>query len=621
MLFYDNLLLLLLSFLGSTLTAFGYAYGGTKSRDHTFCSSIGRCDNSHASSCTRIFASNVEESSVASTKENEEEAFEFPPPLTGVERIQRAATFWTTCVPIVANYYGILSKIKLQEVLGSEISDDQIEKLWNDQHEDGAQKIAETITELKGFYVKTAQIISQRQDLFPKQYTDALSGFTDNLDPMPVSMVKNVIKQDLLLPDESFEDVFSEFDEIPLGAASVAQVHRAVLTEKYGGPREVAVKVQRPSIEDKLMGDVANLKTISYQLRNVEAMPLDYYTVFAELEKQLAEEFDFVAEGAAMERIYNSLERSFDGTTREEIPVVIPRVVPGLISRRVLVQDFLKGVPLSRAREEMLARGIDPQSPESILFGRNLLQALTKVFGRTILETGFFHADPHPGNIFILDDGRIGLIDYGQVKQISGRSRETLAKVMVALAKDNPDQEEVGKLAIELGVTFNDDAKPEAPAAVAFWLFDGMKETLPGGYDKGELSPNSPLKELKAFPQDLVLVGRSTILIKALSGRLNIPWSLAKEWAPIGKKVLEAGRNPSNNTKSQKASNNRRVRFREVWNTLKLWTSGKAKSAITKLPSPIRSKVASLVLKLQERKQRRKERKKERENDVTSKDI
>lgn len=106
-----------------------------------------------------------------------------------------------------------------------------LQKMWNAQHEDGAQKLAETITDLKGFYVKTAQIISARQDLFPKQYTDALSGFTDNLDPMPASMAKAVVIRELLMPGETFEDVFSEFDDAPLGAASVAQVHRAVLTE------------------------------------------------------------------------------------------------------------------------------------------------------------------------------------------------------------------------------------------------------------------------------------------------------------------------------------------------------------------------------------------------------
>jgi aarF domain-containing kinase len=228
---------------------------------------------------------------------------------------------------------------------------------------------------------KLAQIISTRQDLFPKQYTDALSGFTDNLDPLPSAMVKAVIKNELLNRDEDFSDVFAEFDDEPLGAASVAQVHRAVLTEKYGG-KEVAVKVQRPSIESKLLGDIANLKAIAKTFRNVDALPLDYYTVFCELEKQLADEFDFVAEAVAMDRIYNSLTRSMDGSEATEPPLVLPRPVPGLVSKRVLVMDYLKGVPLSRAREEMAKRGYDADSPESKLFGRKLLKALTYCFGR-----------------------------------------------------------------------------------------------------------------------------------------------------------------------------------------------------------------------------------------------
>jgi aarF domain-containing kinase len=81
-----------------------------------------------------------------------------------------------------------------------------------------------------------------------------------------------------------------------------------------------------------------------------------------------------------------------------------------------MVQDFFHGVPLSRAKQEMIKKGIDPDGPEAKLFGRKLLSALTTVFGRTILETGFFHANPHPGNIFVLEDGRIGLIAFGQVK-------------------------------------------------------------------------------------------------------------------------------------------------------------------------------------------------------------
>ena len=137
--------------------------------------------------------------------------------------------------------------------------------------------------------------------MFPPEYTDALSNFTDNVDPLPVSLIKAVIEKELLVRGETFQDIFVEFDEEPLGAASVAQVHRAVLSEKWGG-KEVAVKVQRPSIESKLMGDIANLKALAKTFRENDALPLDYYTVFCELEKQLQDEFDFIAEAVAMDR-------------------------------------------------------------------------------------------------------------------------------------------------------------------------------------------------------------------------------------------------------------------------------------------------------------------------------
>ena len=237
--------------------------------------------------------------------------------------------------------------------------------IWSEQHAAGAKKLADTITSLKGFYVKTAQIISSRRDLFPKEYTEALSIFTDNVDPLPVELIKAVIEKELLVRGETFEDIFSEFDPIPLGAASVAQVHRAVLSSKYNY-KEVAVKVQRPSIESKLMGDIANLKQLAKTFRDSDALPLDYYTVFSELESQLQDEFDFVAEAVAMERVYETVTRDEYGLPCES-PVVIPRPVTGLISKRVLVMDYLKGVPLSRAAEEMLKKGIEPNSPESQL--------------------------------------------------------------------------------------------------------------------------------------------------------------------------------------------------------------------------------------------------------------
>lgn len=525
---------------------------------------------------------------------------EFPPEISRADRLKRATKFWSAAVPIVASYFGLSGELYLREaLLGERLSSDEAQEEFDKLHFKGAEKLASTITSLKGFYVKTAQIIASRQDLFPEQYTTALSGFTDNLDPMPASLAKAVIEKELLNADETFEDVFSEFDEVPLGSASVAQVHRAVLTEKYDGPKEVAIKVQRPSIESKLMGDISNLIALAKPLQEADALPLDYYTVFVELKAQLADEFDFVAESVAMDRVYQTVSRTPDGLPCEP-PLVIPRPVPGLVSKRVLVMDYLPGVPLSRAREEMIKKGIDPDSPEAKLFGRKLLRALTETFGRCILETGFFHADPHAGNIFVLDDGSVGLIDFGQVKQISGRNRETLGKVMIALAESEgrpEDFDKIGKLALELGVEINPDAKKEAAPAIALWLFDGSATELPGGYDMGELSPNSPVQELSSFPQDLVLVGRSTILIKGLSSRLGIPWSLANEWAPIARSALGIGRDSASKNES-------RVRFRDVWKTLKQWSKGRATKVVQRLPSPMRTKVLSALVKRQEKKEK-----------------
>jgi len=508
----------------------------------------------------------------------EEEVY-FPPALTTTQRLKRSATFLSTAIPILLSYFSLDAKIKLQQRQGKCFTDEECELLYDSLHEEGALKLADAITSLKGFYVKAAQIISSRKDMFPSQYTEALDEFFDDVDPMPTELVRAVVSKELLNADESFSDVFSQFDEVPLGSASVAQVHRAVLTDKYGGG-EVAVKVQRPSIESKLLGDAANLIAITKPLR--DTLPLDYYTVFCELEKQLKDEFDFVSEASAMERIRNSLGADAN--------IVIPRVVKGLVCKRVLVMEYLKGVPLSRIEEKMKERGMDPNGPEAKLFARKLLKSLTNAFGRSILETGFFHADPHPGNIFVLDDGSVGLIDFGQVKQISGRNRETLAKVMVALDSrtDNPqDLDKIGKLALELGVTIKKGAKKEAAAAVACWLFDGSVQELPGGYDMGELSPNSPAKELDSFPQDLVLVGRSTILIKGLSNRLEVPWSLAKEWAPIAKRVLSPEQNQE------------RTRFRDVGRTLRKWSKGRFTIS---LPSPIITLLARLLLRVQKLK-------------------
>jgi len=461
------------------------------------------------------------------------------------ERFLRAAKFSFTIASIIRSYKCKSIELFFRRNLVScknHITEEEEKLTWSKQHTQGADILSRTINSTQGFYVKSAQIIASRPDSIPQEYADALSVFTDSVDPLPIEVIKGVIKKELLVQrGEEFEDVFEEFEEVPLGSASVAQVHRAVLTKKYGN-REVAVKVQRPLIEEKLMGDVANLKLLAKLFRRAD-LPIDYYTVFSELEEQLKDEFDFGAEAASMERMRNILTTDENGLHRES-PIVTPRSVPTLVSRRVLVMEYLNGVPLSRASSEMQKKGIPADGVEAKLFARKLLKSLTTAFGWSILESGFFHADAHPGNIFILDDGRIGLIDFGQVKQVDRDYREALAKVILALderkSDDDPDDlDRIGRSVAELGIELKDNVPAHGHAAIAMWLFDGSVETFPNGYDESEMSPNSPVKAMKEFPNDLVLLARSTVLVKGLAKRFGIRWSLSQEWAPIARRVLK----------------------------------------------------------------------------------
>ena len=169
---------------------------------------------------------------------------EFPSEATTVEQLQRGLTFASRALPIVASYFGLYFKLRFRErVLEECLDEEACEVLWEEEHEQGSKIFSDVVNELKGFYTKTGQIIATRQDLFPKQYTDRLSGLTDLVDPMDYALVRAVVEQELLHDDEPFESVFAEFDREPLGAASVAQVHRAVLMPAYGGT-VVAVKVR-----------------------------------------------------------------------------------------------------------------------------------------------------------------------------------------------------------------------------------------------------------------------------------------------------------------------------------------------------------------------------------------
>ncbi|CAM9344464.1 unnamed protein product [Chrysoparadoxa australica] len=519
----------------------------------------------------------------------------FPEPLSPVDRVVRAFTFWSRIVPLLYSYWS------LEQSKGEAATEAE----WNELHERGSALLKNTIMELKGFYVKTAQVMSTRVDLFPEQYTSKLMEMQDNVTPVDSELIKSIISKELL-EGESLSTLFKSFDEDPLGSASIAQVHKAQLLDG----RVVAVKVQRPSEEPKLRADLKNLKAFALRFR--ESLPVDYYPVFTELERALTNELDFRAEAQAMEKIAASVAHTVDQMPAKP-PLYIPRPIPGLCTDKVLVMEYVSGIGLNKLKEKMEELGVMEESPEAKLLGFKMLTALTEAFARMIFGDGFLHGDPHPGNIFLMDGARVALIDCGQVKQLPVSQRLQLADLVVSIGKwgkpDAPSVEELAEKVKAFGVTCEDGAGDACLAAAALMLFGPTGCEMPGGYSNKELSNNSPLKYLKAFPQELVMMGRATVLIKGIASALDISWNLGEAWTPAARAAVLCGeegclvpvyaREPSPLGGSLPASDPGRLRFtavrskwRETRSVAKDWMMGKMMET---LPEGMRIRVVKYI--------------------------
>ena len=304
----------------------------------------------------------------------------WPEPLTLPQRIQRSLTFWTAILPVIFRYQLLQAQFALPGA--SRTSPEEQARAWERLHDEGSEAVCATISQLRGFYSKSAQLIGSRPDLFPKQYCSKLAPFQDSAPAMDGALLVRVVESELGAP---LPELFSAFDAEPLGSASVAQVHRAVLRSTG---QVVAVKVQRPAVEPLMLGDVANLLALAERTRG--SLAVDYYVVFSELQSQLRNEFDFALEAASMTRVADLMDAAPGGA-----PLFVPRPVPGLISKRCLVMDFVPGTPLSRLADEMARRGISADSAAAKLVARKLLRALTDAYSIMLLQEGFIHGDPH----------------------------------------------------------------------------------------------------------------------------------------------------------------------------------------------------------------------------------
>ncbi|MFB3738937.1 MAG: AarF/UbiB family protein [Candidatus Velamenicoccus archaeovorus] len=276
-----------------------------------------------------------------------------------------------------------------------------------------ARHLRTALEELGPTFAKLGQVLSTRPDLLPPEFIDELATLQDNVPPLSEEQVVRVMEQELGVP---WEDVFESLDPQPMAAGTIAQVHRATLTD---GER-VVVKVQRPTARAEIEEDLALLELFAEKAAHRQGLKqvIDMSAVFEHLSSSLHRELDFRQEAANIERMTTVIQ----GFSR----LGVPRVFGDLSSSRLLVMQEIQGVPISQA----------PMGTERREAARQLLESYYK----QILTDGFFHADPHPGNLMWWNDG-IYFLDFGMVGEVGAEMREQLMLLLMAFW-----QEDVGFL-------------------------------------------------------------------------------------------------------------------------------------------------------------------------------
>jgi predicted unusual protein kinase regulating ubiquinone biosynthesis (AarF/ABC1/UbiB family) len=281
------------------------------------------------------------------------------------------------------------------------------------------------LTDLGPVYVKLGQLLSTRPDLLPPAYIQALSHLQANVAPVGWDAIEATLRREL---GQSPEAVFETFEHETIAAGSIAQIYRATL--KNGQP--VAVKIQRPGIEAVVAQDMALFRQIASLLSATDfGKRYNVVDLADEFTASLRNELEFTQEANYTEQLRQNLSTSRWFDPRQ---VVIPKVYRDLSSRRILVLEWLEGVPILKAD---LAAG----HSEAERAAKHAFTSLAfRVFLQQYLVDGFFHADPHPGNLFYLTDGRLGILDCGMMGTLNPRMQSIMVELVLAIVDFDPDR-------------------------------------------------------------------------------------------------------------------------------------------------------------------------------------
>lgn len=289
------------------------------------------------------------------------------------------------------------------------------------------------MVDLGPVYIKMGQLLSTRPDVLSPSYIQALSTLQAQVPPLSWSEIAPVIREEL---DQPIEAVFQSINPVAIAAGSIAQTHKGVLING----QVVALKVQRPGIEKIIAQDITLIKGVAELVSLTDfGQEFDFVGLAEEFSAALEAELDFTKEAQNTDLLRRNMSQSrwFDPQH-----LFIPGIYWTCTSKRLLVLDWLDGKPLLEAQLKV------DLGKESITVRHEATTLLFRVFFQQLFVDGFFHADPHPGNIFYLDDGRVALLDFGMVGRIDPRTQQTLTEILLAIA--DLDAQRCAQLTIEL---------------------------------------------------------------------------------------------------------------------------------------------------------------------------
>ena len=403
----------------------------------------------------------------------------------------------------------IMSKEKLPIHINRSRTSEEIKRLRPEE------KVTVMFEELGTSFVKFGQLLSTREDIIGPDYAGSLAKLNDNMTPFPTQEAKDVIKEEL---GEPVNKLFASFEDKPLASASIAQVHRATL--KNG--KKVIVKVQRPGIEDTIMEDIRIMHYLAFLVdKNVpELRKYDPQYLVDEFERSIIKELDFTREAKNATRLRLNF-KDFDG-------VYIPKVYEELSEKHVLTMEEIKGTKLANVIASHSAK-----------FNKDLIaKRLVQQYLKMILTDGFYHADPHPGNIRILDHNVICFLDFGRCASIDKELAENIFKlVMFAL---NNDVKGMMSHLFRTGLLDESSNTNDLKADITD-LLDAYYTP-----DIEKIKIGQLLSDLISIitkydfnrPRELAELTRTLLILEGVGMQIDPEFNLAKEFEPYSKKYM-----------------------------------------------------------------------------------